>query len=193
MPYIQKRFTIGLYAGKSIWCGKICSYVCMFPVSSLLWSVHFLCDSLLCFLLGVKGPCRFVHLQSRGPSVVWVPRRVNGCRRCCFVKRVCAGLITWVWGCGASSAYTNTHYKQLCDDTPNTWSNAHGLGMWIIVPIRSINDSFRSFLAFFIYPELYIRKSFIARYDYQCWGKLLLKVMHYNIALLPKKVTNFVT
>ncbi len=22
----------------------------------------------------------------------------------------------------------------------------------------------------------------------QCWGKLLLKVMHYNIALLPKKL-----
>ncbi len=29
--------------------------------------------------------------------------------------------------------------------------------------------------------------------DIQCWGKLLLKVMHYNIALLPKKVTNYVT
>ncbi len=28
---------------------------------------------------------------------------------------------------------------------------------------------------------------------HQCWGKLLLKVMHYNIALLPKKVTNYVT
>ncbi len=27
----------------------------------------------------------------------------------------------------------------------------------------------------------------------QCWGKLLLKVMHYNIALLPKKITNYVT
>ncbi len=27
----------------------------------------------------------------------------------------------------------------------------------------------------------------------QCWGKLLLKVMHYNIELLPKKVTNYVT
>ncbi len=27
----------------------------------------------------------------------------------------------------------------------------------------------------------------------QCWRKLLLKVMHYNIALLPKKVTNYVT
>ncbi len=27
----------------------------------------------------------------------------------------------------------------------------------------------------------------------QYWGKLLLKVMHYNIALLPKKVTNYVT
>uniref|UniRef100_A0A671SRA8 Mitochondrial translational release factor 1-like n=1 Tax=Sinocyclocheilus anshuiensis TaxID=1608454 RepID=A0A671SRA8_9TELE len=27
----------------------------------------------------------------------------------------------------------------------------------------------------------------------QCWGKLLLKVMHYNIALLHKKVTNYVT
>ncbi len=27
----------------------------------------------------------------------------------------------------------------------------------------------------------------------QCWGKLLLKVMHYNIALLLKKVTNYVT
>ncbi len=29
-------------------------------------------------------------------------------------------------------------------------------------------------------------------YD-QCWGKLLLKVMHYNIALLSKKVTNYIT
>ncbi len=28
---------------------------------------------------------------------------------------------------------------------------------------------------------------------YQCRGKLLLKVMHYNIALLHKKVTNYVT
>ncbi len=27
----------------------------------------------------------------------------------------------------------------------------------------------------------------------QCWGKLLLKVMHYNVALLPKKVTNYIT
>ncbi len=27
----------------------------------------------------------------------------------------------------------------------------------------------------------------------QCWGKLLLKVIHYNIALLPKKVTNYIT
>ncbi len=28
---------------------------------------------------------------------------------------------------------------------------------------------------------------------HQCRGNLLLKVMHYNIALLPKKVTNYVT
>ncbi len=27
----------------------------------------------------------------------------------------------------------------------------------------------------------------------QCWRKLLLKVMNYNIAFLPKKVTNYVT
>ncbi len=27
----------------------------------------------------------------------------------------------------------------------------------------------------------------------QCRGKLLLKVMRYNIALLPKKVTNYIT
>ncbi len=27
----------------------------------------------------------------------------------------------------------------------------------------------------------------------QCRGKLLLKVMRYNIELLPKKVTNYVT
>ncbi len=26
---------------------------------------------------------------------------------------------------------------------------------------------------------------------FQCWGKLLLKVMRYNIALLPKKVTKY--
>ncbi len=30
-------------------------------------------------------------------------------------------------------------------------------------------------------------------YYMQCWGKLLLKVMHYNTALLPKKVTNYVS
>ncbi len=29
--------------------------------------------------------------------------------------------------------------------------------------------------------------------EYQCWGKLLLKVMHYNIALLYKKATNYIT
>ncbi len=28
---------------------------------------------------------------------------------------------------------------------------------------------------------------------FQCWGKLLSNVMHCNIALLPKKVTNYVT
>ncbi len=27
----------------------------------------------------------------------------------------------------------------------------------------------------------------------QSWGKLLLKVMRYNIVLLPKKITNYVT
>ncbi len=27
----------------------------------------------------------------------------------------------------------------------------------------------------------------------QCWGKLHLKVIHYNIVLIPKKVTNYVT
>ncbi len=27
----------------------------------------------------------------------------------------------------------------------------------------------------------------------QCWGKLLLKWMHYNIALLPKKVASYIT
>ncbi len=34
-------------------------------------------------------------------------------------------------------------------------------------------------------PELQVR-SFLYSFQ-QCWGKLLLKVMHYNIALLPKK------
>ncbi len=33
---------------------------------------------------------------------------------------------------------------------------------------------------------------YILYYD-QCWGNLLLKVMHYNIVLLPKKVTYYVT
>ncbi len=27
----------------------------------------------------------------------------------------------------------------------------------------------------------------------QCWRKQFFKVMHYNIALLPKKVTNFIS
>ncbi len=30
-------------------------------------------------------------------------------------------------------------------------------------------------------------------YYTQCWGKLLLKVMQYNIALFPKKVTIYAT
>ncbi len=30
-------------------------------------------------------------------------------------------------------------------------------------------------------------------FQIQCWGKLLLKVMRYNILLLPKKVTSYVT
>ncbi len=33
----------------------------------------------------------------------------------------------------------------------------------------------------------------LSQSQHECWGKLLLKVMHYNIALLPKKVTNYVT
>ncbi len=32
-----------------------------------------------------------------------------------------------------------------------------------------------------------------SHHNNQCWRKLLLKVMHYNIALLPKKITNNVT
>ncbi len=35
-------------------------------------------------------------------------------------------------------------------------------------------------------------KCVLIRYE-QCRGKLLLKVMHYNIALLSKKVTDYVT
>ncbi len=31
------------------------------------------------------------------------------------------------------------------------------------------------------------------RHYYQCWGNLLLKVMRYNIALLSKKVNNYIT
>ncbi len=27
----------------------------------------------------------------------------------------------------------------------------------------------------------------------QCWRKLFLKVMHYNIVLLPKKVSNYIS
>ncbi len=33
----------------------------------------------------------------------------------------------------------------------------------------------------------------LSLYRGQFWGKLLLKVMRYNIALLPKKVANFVS
>ncbi len=40
--------------------------------------------------------------------------------------------------------------------------------------------------------SLFYKSTLFCYYD-QCWGKLLLKVMHYNIALLPKKVTNYVT
>ncbi len=33
----------------------------------------------------------------------------------------------------------------------------------------------------------------LLHYEHQCRGKILFKVMHYNIALLPIKVTNYVT
>ncbi len=38
-----------------------------------------------------------------------------------------------------------------------------------------------------------IEINFLELGSWQCWGKLLLKVMHYNIASLPKNVTNYVT
>ncbi len=40
---------------------------------------------------------------------------------------------------------------------------------------------------------LYFSCYFFMPTDQQCWGKLLLKVMHYNIAYSLKKVTNYVT
>ncbi len=47
------------------------------------------------------------------------------------------------------------------------------------------------YIYMYMYMYMYM---YIYIYIYiQCWGKLLLKVMHYNIALLPKKVTNYVT
>ncbi len=33
---------------------------------------------------------------------------------------------------------------------------------------------------------------FIAYFYAQCWGKLLLKVMHYDIALLPKDLMEMI-
>ncbi len=46
------------------------------------------------------------------------------------------------------------------------------------------NTDRRLFKCFVIFPN---------HTNTQCWGKLLLKVMHYNIALLSKKVTNYIT
>ncbi len=41
---------------------------------------------------------------------------------------------------------------------------------------------------------VYVLYVYVYVYVYvQCWEKLLLKVMHYNIVLLPKKATNYVT
>ncbi len=47
-------------------------------------------------------------------------------------------------------------------------------------------------LLFLTYVDTRIGNT-VLRCHNQCWGKLLLKGMQYNIALLPKKVTNSVT
>ncbi len=39
--------------------------------------------------------------------------------------------------------------------------------------------------------QIILRTSKVSKGPCQCWGKLLLKVMHYNIAVLSKKVTNY--
>ncbi len=43
------------------------------------------------------------------------------------------------------------------------------------------------------YPKHISKANICKHICRQCWGKLLLKVMHYNIVLLPKKVTKYVT
>ncbi len=47
-------------------------------------------------------------------------------------------------------------------------------------------------LLFLTYVDTRIGNT-VLRCHNQYWGKLLLKGMHYNIALLPKKVTNYIT
>ncbi len=64
----------------------------------------------------------------------------------------------------------------------------HGVGLWVLykcifTPLEPPTVKYYN-----IYVTLDHKTS-----HKQCWGKLLLKVMHYNIALLPKKVTNYVT
>ncbi len=52
---------------------------------------------------------------------------------------------------------------------------------------------FSTLLSAFVLVCIYIYMCVCVCVCMQFWGKLLLKVMHYNIALLPKKVTNYDT
>ncbi len=56
----------------------------------------------------------------------------------------------------------------------------------LFIQLSDININYKCF-------KITIMTGFVVQGHTQCWGKLLLKVTHYNIALLPKKVTNYIT
>ncbi len=59
--------------------------------------------------------------------------------------------------------------------------------------IASVNTHNASIVKLWWHIKINSYKQIFMLYN-QCWGKLLLKVMHYNIVLHPKKkVTNYVT
>ncbi len=65
------------------------------------------------------------------------------------------------------------------------------LGSLLSMRVRELSDFIRNILNCVLKMNECLTG--LERHEGECWGKILLKVMHYNIVLLPKKVTNYVT
>ncbi len=115
--------------------------------------------------------------------VVWIESRVLWFRSAVIAYPLCL--------------MTTIHTGRLISRVRIGWSATHSNSQFLNLGWANLSSKTNQVQHVVTYRKTRLRRSHthmhIILTQGQCWGKLLLKVMRYNIALLPKKVTNYVT